>query len=57
MEHIAGPPSGSASILAGSPNASGGTGSRFHRAVTIVAGAAALSATILTFLWVAVCRL
>jgi hypothetical protein len=33
-------------------SSTGGTGSRFARAVTIVAGAAALVATILTFLYV-----
>lgn len=33
-------------------NIAGGTGSRFARAVTIVAGVAALVATILTFLCV-----
>jgi hypothetical protein len=56
MEHTVGldsPSSSSVDMMGGQTSASGGTGSRFARAVTIVAGVAALVATILTFLCVA----
>ncbi|THW59743.1 DUF300-domain-containing protein [Aureobasidium pullulans] len=51
MEHTTGSASSSpVSIMGRESNIAGGTGSRFARAVTIVAGVAALVATILTFL-------
>ncbi|THW10670.1 DUF300-domain-containing protein [Aureobasidium pullulans] len=53
MEHTTGSASSSpVSIMGRESNIAGGTGSRFARAVTIVAGVAALVATILTFLCV-----
>lgn len=49
MEHIVPSSPGPVAVMGGQQSASGGTGGRFARAVTIVAGVAALVATILTF--------